>query len=64
MGIKNELRTLAQEQRSIVNRRAALVDRARQEGLTWREIAGILDMTQQGLIKADRTWRARGKPET
>ena len=64
MGIKNELRTLAQEQRSIVNRRATLVDRARQEGLTWREIAGILDMTQQGLIKADKSWRARGKPET
>ncbi|SIN72981.1 hypothetical protein SAMN05443544_0593 [Agromyces cerinus subsp. cerinus] len=27
--------------------------------MTWREIAIILDMTEQGLIKADKAWRER-----
>ena len=63
MGIREELRALAEEQRSFPDRRAATVDRARQSGMTWRQIAIILDMTEQGLIKADKMWRERGKPE-
>lgn len=63
VGIRDELRAVADMQRSLRNRRAAVVERARAEGLTWREISGILDMTQQGLIKAHKAWEARGKPE-
>jgi DNA-directed RNA polymerase specialized sigma24 family protein len=63
VGIKDELRALAELQRSLPDKRAALVDRARLAGMTWREIAKILDMTEQGLIKADRAWRERGKPQ-
>ena len=63
MGIREELTQLAELQRALPDRRAALVDRARLAGMTWREIAKILDMTEQGLIKADRMWRERGKPE-
>ena len=63
MGIKDELRALAEVQRTLPNKRAALVDRARREGMTWREIAKILDMTEPGLIKADKAWKERGKPE-
>jgi len=63
VGITDDLRAMAELQRSLPDRRAALVDRARREGMTWREISYILDMTEQGLIKADKAWRARGKPE-
>jgi transposase len=50
-------------QRSFPDRRATLVDQARREGMTWREIAHILDMTEHGLIKADKAWKERGKPQ-
>jgi hypothetical protein len=43
----------------MVDRRSELVARARREGLTWREIAIILDMTEQGLIKAHKAWLTR-----
>lgn len=49
-------------QRMLPDRRAWLVDRARREGMTWREIAKILEMTEHGLQKADRLWRERGMP--
>lgn len=50
---------MAELQRTLPDRRAQLVHKARQHGLTWREIALILNMTEQGLIKADRQWRER-----
>jgi transposase len=63
VGIRDDLRALAQVQRSFPDRRATLVDQARREGMTWREIAHILDMTEHGLIKADKAWKERGKPQ-
>lgn len=62
MGIRDELHALADMQRMLPDRRAWLVDRARREGMTWREIAKILEMTEHGLQKADRLWRERGMP--
>jgi len=50
-------------QRSLPNLRAALVHKARQANLTWREISATLGITEQGLIKADKAWKERGKPE-
>ena len=63
VGIRDELHALAEMQRMLPDRRACLVDRARREGMTWREIAKILDMTEHGLQKADRQWRERGMPK-
>lgn len=53
------MRQFKAEQASMVDRRSELVARARREGLTWREIAIILDMTEQGLIKAHKAWLTR-----
>ncbi|WP_146078991.1 hypothetical protein [Rathayibacter sp. AY1E6] len=52
MNTRTELLTLAEEQRTLPERRGALVERARAEGMTWREIADLLGMTEHGLIKA------------
>lgn len=54
MTITEELERIASQQREAPAIRAALVARARAEGMTWREIADILGMTQHGLIKAQR----------
>lgn len=59
VSIRSDLEQLAEEQRTLPDRRAQLVNAARNLGMTWREIATILDMTEQGLIKADKAWRER-----
>jgi transposase len=63
VSIRDDLVALAKQQQTVRDRRASLVAEARRQGMTWREIASILDMTQQGLIKAQRAWEARGKPQ-
>jgi transposase len=63
VGTRDDLEALAEQQQTLRDRRAALVAEARAQGMTWREIATILDMTQQGLIKADKAWKERGKPQ-
>jgi hypothetical protein len=50
--LRSEMESLANEQRDMPLRRAELVQRARQDGITWNEIAQIFDMTPHGLIKA------------
>jgi len=40
---------IVEEQR---DRRAALVEEAREAGLTWREISALTGVTEHGLIKA------------
>ena len=59
MGIRDELREFAAMQKLMPDKLSELVARARREGLTWREIAIILDMTEQGLIKAHKAWLTR-----
>lgn len=59
VSIRSDLEQLAEEQRTLPDRRAQLVAAARNLGMTWREIAIILDMTEQGIIKADKAWRER-----
>lgn len=54
MDVRTELEQLAREQSELPTRRAELVAKARTEGLTWREIGSILNMTPHGLIKAQR----------
>lgn len=57
MTIKDDLERIANYQRNLPNVRAEAVDAARHEGMTWREIGGILNMTEHGLIKADKKWK-------
>jgi hypothetical protein len=55
---RKQLHELAQEQqaaKSILARRTELVSRARKEGMTWREAATILGMTEHALVKASKT---------
>lgn len=61
MGIREDLYEIAEQQRTLLDRRAELVEEARNNGMTWREIASILDMTEQGLMKARRTRNEREK---
>ena len=49
---------VANYQRNLPNTRAEAVAKAREEGITWREIASILDMTEHGVIKAQKKWEA------
>lgn len=57
--IRDDLETVAAYQRNLPTVRAEAVQAARDAGLTWREIARILDMTEHGLIKAQRLYRER-----
>lgn len=50
--IRAELQALATEAATYVDRRDAVVARAREAHITWDEIAGILGMTRQGLRKS------------
>lgn len=61
-GMKSRLmlEVIAQSMRELPTVRAVAVAHARAEGMTWREIANILGMTQHGLIKAQRSYEARG----
>lgn len=57
--ILDDLEALAEEQRTLPDRRAQAVAAAREQKMTWREIAGILNMTEHGLIKAHHAWQQR-----
>ena len=48
------LAELRAEHETFPARRAAVVEEARSEGMTWLEIADLLGMTQHGLIKAQK----------
>jgi predicted transcriptional regulator len=51
---RKELEHIAARMRNLPTVRAEYVAKARAEGATWREIAGILGMTENGLIKAQQ----------
>jgi transposase len=55
--IRRDLESVAAYQHNLPRVRAEAVDAARKAGMTWREIASILNMTEHGLIKADKKWR-------
>ena len=60
MSVRDELAALRAEHESFPARRAAVVERARAEGMTWLEIATELGMTQHGLIKAQDRYSKKG----
>lgn len=71
MSTSDELRHQLSDVRSelsksyeLLKRRGELVAAARSQEppMTWREIAGILGMTEQGLIKAQKAHSARNSP--
>lgn len=57
--IREDLETVAAYQRNLPTVRAEAVEAARTAGMTWREIADILGMTQHGLIKAQKAFRSK-----
>lgn len=42
----------AAERASLIRERDEIARRARDEGVTWRRIAAVLDMTEHGIIKS------------
>ena len=50
-GVRAELRRLVADRAELERREAALVRRARIEGLVWAEIAGALGVTRQAVHK-------------
>ena len=54
--IREDLKTIAAQQHNLPTIRAEAVQAARDAGMTWREIAGILNMTEHGLIKAQKKY--------
>ena len=60
--LRKELRAIAVEYEKVQKlneRRFDVVERAREAGMTWREAAEILHMTQNGLIKTQQAMRGR-----
>jgi len=47
-----------------IAKRTELVERARDVGMTWREAAGLLGMTEHGLIKAQKNAHRPGSTTT
>ena len=58
MSVRDDLETVASYQRNLPNTRGEAIEAARAEGVTWREIAGLLDMTENGAHKAYNTWKS------
>lgn len=64
--LRKELRAIAAEYEKVQKlneRRFEVVERARAAGMTWREAAETLHMTQNGLIKTQQAMRDRGSNE-
>ena len=52
--IRENLTVIAENQRELPKLRSKWVTKAREAGMTWREIARLLDMTEHGIIKAQK----------
>lgn len=52
--IRGALTDIAENQRQAPIVRAEWVGKAREAGMTWREIAQLLGMTEHGIIKAQK----------
>lgn len=59
MTTREDLEVIAACQNKMPTIRAEAIAKARAEGITWREIAGIFGMTEHGLIKAQKAHDAR-----
>ena len=59
MTTREDLEMIANYQRNTPIVRYETVERARTEGMTWREIAVILEMSEQGVVKAQKAYRAK-----
>ena len=59
MTTRDDLDTIGNYRRNLPTTQGETVARARAEGITWREIAELLGMTEQGLLKAQRVYQER-----
>lgn len=59
MSTREDLEKVANCRRNLPDIQGETVARAREEGITWREIARILDVTERGVIKTQRAYEAR-----
>ena len=50
--LSTELQKIDTRRDSLIARRNDLARKAREEGITWRQIALTLDMTEHGIIKS------------
>lgn len=57
--VGSELSRKSQEYEQLLEQRGKFVSQARAAGMTWREIAGFLGMTEKGLIQSQRSWEKR-----
>ena len=55
------LKSYNERMQRMPSRRAELIAEAREAGHTWREIAGVLGMTEHGAIKASKRERGAGE---
>ena len=60
MSVRDDLTTVATYMRNLPDVRGEAIDAARREGVTWREIAALLGMTENGVHKAHAAWVKRG----
>jgi DNA-directed RNA polymerase specialized sigma24 family protein len=59
MSAKDDLEMVANYYRNLPDVRGEAIEAARAEGVKWREIAAILEMTENGVHKAYQTYQAR-----
>lgn len=59
VSVRDDLETVAAYQRNLPSVRGEAIDAARAEGVTWREIAALLGMTENGAHKAHAAWKVR-----
>lgn len=59
--VADDIERLRQELDAAIARRYDVVEAARAAGITWREAANTLKMTETGLMKTQRATQERGK---
>lgn len=59
--VADDIERLRQELDAAIARRYGVVEAARAAGITWREAATTLKMTETGLMKTQRATQERGK---
>lgn len=66
-GLRDKIRDVGvqiAEVDALLDERGRLVAEAREAGMTYREIAGLLEMTETGLRKSQRAYEARHSATT
>ena len=59
MSAQDDLETIAAYRRNLPQLQGETIAAARDDGMTWRDIARILDITERGAYKVQRAWEAR-----